>query len=250
MLCLTHKIQDRLYGVAYAYELGYARFFSIPLFLIQPTISIILAVVFALTFTALSLAQGVALLRLALASVPAGFRAKVYLTVFMSLVALATMGFTWSALAAIIFFIFIFCGLHIVVLIFGSGTWRERLEEADSSPDRLHRFDPISSPVLGPLAAGVIVIGMFLVLLAVALGALAARTQVEFNVVEARPDVALVRQYGDLMVGVKFNETAKRATGEVVIFKLGDEFKQLNLTVKRVGPLAGKDQKFLEHVFD
>lgn len=238
------------YATAYCYELGYGGYFSVPAFLIEPTISIIVAAVLGLVFTALSMFHGVALLRMLLSPLPAGFRVKVYLTVFSSVAALAIMGFTWSALAAIAFFTFVFCGVHITALVFGRGSWQQRLMTVDSTPDRLDSYHPMSTQALGSVTPGAIGIAVLLLIFAQALGAFNARSQRDFYVIEARPDVALVRQYGDLMVGVKFNDREKQATGEVVIFKVGDEFKQVNVNARRIGPLTGKARKFLQVPFD
>ncbi len=100
-----------VYATAFSFEVGYCRYFSIPISLIVPTTSVILTALIAVVLTVLTLAPLLGIVRLILreASLPPRFRFNIELTFLAALSGLGVFGFSWSALASAVFAAFMFC---------------------------------------------------------------------------------------------------------------------------------------------
>jgi hypothetical protein len=230
------------YAVAYSYESGYCRYFGIPTYLIVPTPSVLVAAVAGIVLATMGLSPLVAMLRLFLskAGVPNLARTRFEYVLLMVFVGLSLTGFTWGALFVVIFPAVVILGEYVPVL-FTKGTIAERFAAIDNAPDPLLEHSPIAKLVRasGDQRAGqFVVVALMSYFGALGLGAFNARNQSEFEVVLSRPDVALVKSYGDFLIGIKFDERTKAATGEVVVFKANDEFKELHVKSKWIGPLS------------
>jgi hypothetical protein len=239
------------YAIAYAYESGYCGYFRIPTFLITPTPSVIVSSLFAVVAGALVLAQLVAIERTILqgASLPPQFRGRLEFAGLLSLFALGPFGFTWSWVGATAFFFFIICNVYLLALLPGKGTLLERIAEIDTyPPSRIEQVDPWLTTLreVGPVVGGFLVALLMACFAAQSAGAASARMQKDFHVWSGRPDVALIRSYGDVLIGIKFEEQSKRATGEVVVLKIEEGLNQIPVTSKRIGPLRGEDRQFMD----
>lgn len=230
------------YAVAYQYESGYCSHFRIPTQLISPTASVLVAALLGLMVSAVTFAPAVGLLRHLLSN--AGFtelaRLRVEVAALFSLVLLATLGLTWvAALGALAVFL-IGCGEYLPVF-WRKGSLRERFEAIERTPDPANDFNPVFMAMKETKDRRVFkffILAWLSVYTAHGAGTFNARNQAEFQVITSRPDVAFVRSYDDLLIGVKFDERKKAATGEVVVFKVSDDFKELHVSPKRIGPLA------------
>lgn len=239
------------YAVAFSFEVGYCRHFNIPYFLIVPTASVILFALFGVIGVSLSLAQLLSIERalLSVTSLPPLFRTRLESSLLFALAGLASFGFSWSAVGAAVFGLFVWCGVYIPAFFFPRrGTLSERLREVELERDHLAESSPLVGifDYLGERGSQLALFTLVACFVASGVGAATARLQKEYHVLASRPDVALVKSYGDVMVGIKFDETKKAATGEVVLFKVDDDFAQVNLNTRRIGPLDGVKRSFLE----
>jgi hypothetical protein len=240
---LVAALTGLAYALAYAYEAGYCGYFSIPVFLIAPTLSVVIGSVLGIIFLASLVFGLVAIERAFLRHIfkwPELLLFRLELSVLFSLMALANYGLSWSTLAnaAVVFFLVL--GDYLPAVFMRKGSVLERLRSAEQDRDIVLESNPVTGFLasIGSKAAGFLVFAFLACITAAGIGTAEARGQERFNILEARPDVAFVKGYGDVLIGIRFDEAKKLATGEIVLFKIGDEFKQVNFREKRVGPLA------------
>jgi hypothetical protein len=239
-----------IYAVAFSFEVGFCQHFGIPLFLIIPTTSVILFALFGVVSVGFLLVQVMSIERaiLGATSLPALFRSRLESSLLFALGGLASFGFSWSALGAAAFGFFMWCGIYIPALFFPKrGTFVERLREVEGARDYVGEASPFVglAAAVGERGIQLFLFALLSCFIAASVGTATARTQKKFQIIAARPDLALVKSYGDLMIGIKFDESKKAATGEIVVFKMDHDFKQVNLTSRSIGPLSGVDRSFV-----
>lgn len=229
------------YAVAYQYESGYCSHFRIPTQLISPTPSVLVAALLGLTIVALTAAPLIGMFRLTATKIGLTdlARWRVEMAILFSFVILATAGLTWTAAVAVFLLCFLIFGVYLTAF-WEKGSLHDRLKAVERTPDPADDHNPLVAAIKAAKDLRVLkffVLAWLSVYAAQGVGAFNARNQADFQVVTSRPDVAFVRSYGDLLIGVKFDQSRKAATGEVVVFKIGDEFKELHVSSKRIGPL-------------
>ena len=77
-------------------------------------------------------------------------------------------------------------------------------------------------------------------------GQYVARLQNRFYMMQSRPDFAVVRMYGELVVAAKINKSTGLFTGDYLIAKVGDAEIKLDLTAfpsQAIRPLRHRDQE-------
>lgn len=236
------------YAVAFCYEAGYCNYFAIPLFLIVPTTSVVLGAVIGVVAAGYTLIQLMALERALLADAKLSplFRFRLEMFALMTFSGYAAFGLAWSTLLASIYAVIVFFGQYFPSLLFGKGTLIERLNAAESERDYVAESSPLTDVArFSPLVLNCFIGTTIACVVAGAIGAANARWQKDFYVIASRPDVALVKSYGDLMIGIRYDENKKAATGEVLVFKIDHDFRQVNLSKRRIGAIAGTDRQFL-----
>jgi len=231
------------YAVAYAFEMGYADHFGYPHYVISPTPAtiayalIILFLVGSVAFQAIGVAalQADPLLRATLLfSLLLG--AMVFVLVVIS---------PWPAVSIATASI----GLVILTLFwwryFSLIRSRKRRAKdtgrADVSavPDGKNDRQPRAAssdqnPLTRQYRAHLAFLGFACLILTVWAsqlgGQYAGRQQGKFYMMQSRPDFAVVRMYGELVVAAKINKSTGLFTGDYLIAKVGDAEAKLDLT--------------------
>jgi hypothetical protein len=230
------------YAVAYAYESAYCSHFGVPKYLISPTPAVLVGSVVGVFFTALNVMPLLAMFRLFLhkRGVTELARFRIEISLFFVFVIFTIGGLAWVSALLTLAFTFIFLGEYVSVFWL-KGTLNERLLAIEKVPDPIAEHNPITrllKSVNDRRVSQFVLVSWLAYIGAMAVGAFTARTQTDFDVVLSRPDVVLLKAYGDYFIGVKFDQTSKKAMGEVLVFKIADDFKELHLIKKRIGPLA------------
>jgi len=199
--------------VAFAYEVGYARHFGYPTYLISPTPNVIV--------TALGVVLGAALFLLPLltdlfdSSVSSVQRKASFWIIFIVFCGLlvgyvfVTNNYQWASLWTV--------GLGAVTGVIMH--WGDKSNAKRGS---------VSGPKVRVVFSGfLLLVGIYY--LASLLGTQAARDQKAFFFLQGKPDFAVVRLYDSLAIAIRYDFEKQQFVHEYLVFKLGDERKEMRL---------------------
>jgi hypothetical protein len=201
------------YCVAFAYEAGYARHFGYPTFLIAPTpnvivtaLAVILGVVFGLLPPLMDMFDR--------AASHANRKVSAWLAIVFFVCLVGGYGFTMR-------------NYDIASMWqFGAGLALGGLMYWNQKSDAKRGI--AGGPSTKSLAWVLLLVGG-IYMLASLLGTHAAKDQKAFFFLQGKPDYAVVRLYDNVAIAVRYDFQTKRFTHEYVVFKFGDEHKELSL---------------------
>ncbi|MBN9409196.1 MAG: hypothetical protein J0H69_08610 [Burkholderiales bacterium] len=121
-------------------------------------------------------------------------------------------------------FLAVMVTLHLLMnylgeLIAGKGTFVDRIKAADIKDAKEITFSQRLKSMPSRLVYSGIVFTMFAYMLAYLIGALVAKSQTAFYVLSDEPTVAVVKQYGSKAVGIRYQGSPPRLTGEYVLLQ-------------------------------
>jgi hypothetical protein len=225
------------YAVAYAYQIGYALQFNIPLGLISPQLSDVLA-------AAVVLAAVVIVATFVLDARMAG-RQRVTLTpvewrviVLVAYVALVVAFFVGTHVDLLLVILVVLMFISLTYTLFGlrvgSGSWNDRLGRADNTV-RESSLLLRSMMSLGAFWNLVVIVTIGSVVFAVGIGGAQARLQSDYLLLDGSPPQAVLAIYGDTIVLSPVDEVKHKVSREFTITKIGQS--GLHLRLSSVGPL-------------
>lgn len=228
------------YLLTYIYEAGYCKFFGIPWEFISPNwanvfifagglLGLIVVMFFLIEPFFITIYPELPwpiLRRLRRLSVP----------VLLSLIYLFLFGKDQSVFIVVVGVI-----LSLALLEFGlplltqrdRKSYLEKLTAQDSVDDRVDGLGDLAARRLGPSVFGYLLLVYFLGCLSFYAGRAAAMNQENFLVLVDEPDIAIVRVYGDRLIGMKFNREKKLAINNFKILVSTGTALQL----ENIGPL-------------
>lgn len=230
------------YGLAYLYEMSYARHFGIPAYLISPAAPSIVVALLVMVGLIIMFGQIVGIVNMMFGELKLP-RLAIKVNIFILFLFFVFFLGGWSVATAIsIFSLFLFLllfGDYAVDAALKDGSLSEKISEAENPRKRTvnHEISPKIVNFLGEFGSIVMVILVFGCMLAIMAGAATARFQKEFQLIQGFKDFAMLRKYGDVHIAIGFDAVKKIPTGEIIIFKSEDDLKRLTLINKEVGPL-------------
>lgn len=236
------------YLASFLFEWGYADHFGVPASLISPSLTTVLVAAAAVGGVLLWLVimsplyspLFVASESLALKPYRFFLRQLAVMVVFTILV-VATFGWVWPILAILAMAVALplVLSLASALLTEHSLPVRERFAKHADIQDRDIGFALVDrfKQAVGPSGSWMVVVCTIVLFVAYGAGHASATRQIQFPTFKADPSVALLRSYGDLMIGVRVDRAARRATGDLVLTWLADK-KTVELNVEAIGPLA------------
>lgn len=229
------------YLLAMLYEVGYFRYFAIPELFMIPTPYVLLGGLLGVIWVLALFVPIMSVLMVVLRLVP-GEELRFRLVVGVvgcSGVALVFGGGLITACAAISLGVWLVYFLVERALRSTEKGWR-RVVAGFTAP-----ITKEASPALDAIEArfGVAPIAAFFLmylagLIAFVSGSAVARLQTTFHVSIDRENLAIVRSYGDYVVGFEVDPAQRRATGRYVVQKLSDG-QTVNTERRKIGPLSG-----------
>jgi hypothetical protein len=236
------------HSIAFLYELGYCQFFGIPTFLI----SISATAIFIAAGTMLSIAWPIysiinlcSMLVDPLSTPLIRAVTRIFIVTVPLIALLFLFGLDWPELYTAALTV-----LFIVILEFGTpllaqrgkGNFSEKLryqEEFESQQKKSHLSNVFSR--LGVSSAIVFVTLIYSLFIAYSCGRAAAKKQESFLVLKETSNVAVLRIYGDNLVGAAYDGKSKKLTGEFLLRKVGDASSD-SLTLQKIGHLSAKTE--------
>lgn len=204
------------YAVAIEFERGYCQYFGIPDFMVSPTLPVIaVSIVVVLTIAFLFLMVPVAMVALQ-------HRRKIFGLVDPAyLLAVATaLWITFSIDPSSRF------AVLLAFAPFPVAAWLATPKAGRTTVSFIRK------------ALSLFAVGMGVILLASALGRYRASITDVFYVLRDEGDVAVVRNYGDVMLAVSFDRSKRQLKSEVLVVRASESAK-LKLSREVIGPFPG-----------
>lgn len=241
-------ISAALYICAYAYDAGYLSQFNVPLQLTQIKIDTLLAIIFP-SFA------GVALILLIANAISVLWPETPEIQFKISGILLILIFPIWNLYLYgwrkedLVIYIMIFTFLVVSDIIWPLIVHKDKktLKEkfiADVRAEQGHYLKNLGSRIVRSLGIPiytVIFIIFFGTMLAHNAGRAKSITQDEFYIFKDTPDVAIVRVYSDLLIGVGFDKSTMMLNNKIFLKKI-DSGDSIDLTLEKIGQLK-KDNK-------
>ena len=236
------------YWLAYIYELGYSKFFGIPLWFIRVDLVTVMGAILGMLGVLIFIYMFTSFIFIGFWNYINNSINKVILRCIkhLRLVTLSIIGFglafgtSYQIILSLIvfwlFFVFLEFGLPLFTQRQTKG-YIKKIEAQQALDDSVDTFTDVIARRIGPKIFGSFFLLCILSVAAWLIGGATARFETEFWVPESDSSVVVIRHYGDVLVAAKYNTKNKTLTGEVVVMPVEDGGSTRFRLVK-VGPLT------------
>ena len=235
-----------VYFVTFVYEYAFCKYFNIPKSLITPSLSTILVfataigafLIFILTFINFATPLFRVLTDRNKAPYHGLVRVNVFFLIVMFLV-LYTYPFTWTLMLTLLGTFLIvdifFFGIPVLIAIRKKRTVAQGLESIGQDEDNFDFLNFIMRN-LTRKEKGIILLLICIVVVSYLIGDGEARKQSFFPTLSTRPNTAVLRIYGDMLICAEYNPSSRAISDSLILFHTTKSSETI-LVIKEIGPL-------------
>lgn len=249
---LIALISSGSYLLTFQYEKGYAAYFGIPSSFINLSLTNVLYIAALLTGFILSAFPFANILTIVLFSNiirNQTIASYLFITVMLAIMAFfpAYIFGSWVVFIVSLIMFLMYVGIIFIIPLIAhrkKGSYIKRLEaqaEIDLDPNIINLFDLISFK-FGKLGTLLILLFIISVSFASTAGSASAINQEEFLVNQSKPEMVLLRTYGDNLIFAPFDRNTKEVQKSFVVLKVAADPK-LILSLEKIGPLKPVESK-------
>jgi len=229
------------YAISFLYEIGYCNTFNIPLYFIKPStttifIGISSIALFLLLYFLIRWGFG---MFLGTGPISLGINHLV-IPLLISIYIIGLFGADWKRLSGVIAGLVVVVFMEFGVPLFTQSkhlTYRDKLKAQDKGDWEVDKFRRKITEYFGPGLMHSFVLLIFVFWAAYITGVAHAEQQREFLVIEAQPQLVVLRNYGNELICGRFNETTKELLNVFSFLNRDNLDQNVSFELKRVGPL-------------